>query len=262
VSVTNPPTDRVVIPESSRVSQRGSGHDIQRQSLSSLVKAGQQVLSDAELGELFGLAQALTTQQLSLDNVGVPAAQQRRSLVLDFEFRRVAPGWPALQQGTRPSRFVVKQMRPLEPSPRVNAELRAAPIPRDVLARARRIETRHCRGSGVELDVLTVLTEPSAQPDLGYSRQPLLAGLGVTVPKVLARVFTHLELKSARFEGAQFRAAELRPGFPFSLVELKPESAILVRADGSRLVERVQCETRVEHAEPREMLRSFLVSTR
>ncbi len=257
VSVTNPPTDRVVIPESSRVTPREKGHEIQRQSLSSLVKAGQKVLADAELLELFGLAQSLTEKHLAQDNVGVPAAQQRRSLVMDFEFRRVAPGWPALKQGSRPSRFVVKQMRPLEPSPRVSPELRAAPIPHDVLARARRIETRHCRGNGIELDALSVLTDPNALPDQGYAKKPLLAGLGVTAAKVPARVFTHLELKSAQLEADQL-TVELLPGFAFSRVEVSGGRATLVRADGSRTSAAVQCETRLEHAEPREMLRSFL----
>jgi len=51
VSVTNPPTDRVVIPESSRVTKTDAALVIQRQSLSSLVKAGQQVVSDADLRE-------------------------------------------------------------------------------------------------------------------------------------------------------------------------------------------------------------------
>ena len=257
ISVTNPPTDRVVIPESSRVRKRGDSFEIQRQSLSSLVKAGQIVLSEPELRELFGLAQALTVKHLAADNAGVPAAQQRRSLVMDFEFRRVAPGWPALKQGSLPSRFVVKQMRPLEPSPRVGAELRAAPIPHDVLARARRIESRHCAGQGLELDALSVLTDANALPDLGYSEQPLLAGLGVSAPKQPARVFTHLELKRATL-GADRLVVELLPGFAFSRIEVAGGAATLVRADGSRQTAAVQCETRLEHAEPREMLRSFL----
>jgi len=250
-----------VIPESSRVTQSGRARDIQRQSLSSLVKAGQKVLSDAELAELFGLAQALTEKHLAEDNAGVPAAQQRRSLVMDFEFRRVAPGWPALKQGSRPSRFVVKQMRPLEPSPRVSPELRRAPIPHDVLARARRIESWHCRGAGIELDVLSVLTDPNALPDLGYATRPLLAGLGVTAAKVPPRVFTHLELKSARLEPNQL-VADLAPGLAFTRVEVNGGSATLVRADGSSSSAAVQCETRLEHAEPREMLRSFLTAAK
>src|SRR5205085_796933 len=96
VSVTNPPTDRVVIPESSRVRKTEAELNIQRQTLSSLMKAGQEVVSDAELRELFQVAESLTAEHLARDNAGIPAAQQRRALVMDFEFRRVRPGWPAL----------------------------------------------------------------------------------------------------------------------------------------------------------------------
>jgi hypothetical protein len=231
VSVTNPPTDRVVIPESSRVTKTDAGLAIQRQSLSSLVKAGQQVVSDADLGELFRLAEAVTAQHLVQDNAGVPAAQQRRSLVMDFEFRRVLPGWPALQHGQHPARFVIKQARPLEPSPHVSAELRAAPIPHDVLSRARRIETQVCRGDGLELSALRVFTNPDAAPDLGYSRAPLLAGLGVSYGKLPPRVFTHLEQRTARLAGDGF-AVELLPGFAFAEVLLSDGTVTLTLANG------------------------------
>lgn len=257
VSVTNPPTDRVVIPESSRVRRQGAELEVQRQSLSSLAKAGQNVLTDAELRELFGLAEQQTRRHLAADNAGVPPAQQRRSLVLDFEFRRVAPGWPALKQGSLPSRFVVKQMRPLEPSPRVAQQLRVAPIPHDVLARARRVETRHCVGQGVVVDALGVLTDPHAVPDLGYATQPLLAGLGVTAPNTAARVFTHLELSRASLEPDRL-SVELRPGFAFARIDVAANVATLTRADGSKQSVPVECETLLEHAEPRELLRSFL----
>jgi Pyruvate phosphate dikinase, AMP/ATP-binding domain len=257
VSVTNPPTDRVVIPESTRVRKNGDVFVIQRQSLSSLVKPGQQVISDADLRELFGLAEALTVKHLAQDNSGVPAAQQRRALVMDFEFRRVLAGWPALKQGQNPPRFVVKQARPLEPSPHVSAELRAAPIPHDVLSRARRIETKLCRGAGLELSALAVFTNPDAAPDLGYSKAPLLAGLGVTLVGVPPRVFTHLEQRAARVSDDGL-AVELLPGFAFSRVEVKAGVAAFSLANGSVRRVPVQCETRLDYAEPRELLRSFL----
>jgi hypothetical protein len=257
VSVTNPPTDRVVIPESTRVSSRGAALDIQRQSLSSLMKAGQFVLNDAELSELFLLAEELTARHLKLDNAGVAPAQQRRSLVMDFEFRRVGPGWPALSQGLRPARFVVKQMRPLEPSPRVSAELRASPIPHDVLSRARRIESELCRGEGVELSALEVLTDPDALPDLGYSRTPLLAGLGVTFRQVVPRVFTHLEQRSAQVWPDGW-VVELKPGFTFARVEVHAGIATLTPVKGKPERVPVRCESQLAYAEPRELLRSFL----
>lgn len=260
VSVTNPPTDRVVIPESSRVRKTDGAFSIQRQSLSSLVKASEQVVSDADLRELFGLAEGLTAAHLAQDNAGVPAAQQRRALVMDFEFRRVLAGWPALAKGQNPGRFVIKQARPLEPSPHVSKELRAAPIPHDVLSRARRIETRRCSGPGVELMALQVFTNPDALPDLGYSQQPLLAGLGVTVDKVAPRVFTHLEQRSAAVT-PQGLAVELAPGFAFSRIEVKGGVAVLTRSGGGQTQLAVACREQLDYAEPRELLRSYLAVT-
>jgi hypothetical protein len=257
VSVTNPPTDRVVTPESTRVRKAGGNLQIERQTLSSLVKAGQIVLSDSELRELYELARELTAAHLAFDNTGVPPAQKRGSLVMDFEFRRTNPGWPALQHGVSPPRFVVKQMRPLEPSPRVGAALRAAPIPHDVLARARRIESRLCRGAGLTLDVLSVLTDPNALPDVGYAQAPLIAGLGVTLEGRPARVFTHLEISGSRFENAGLDV-QLAAGLPLTRVEQRGTTAKVTRPDGATLGGEVQCETRLDYAEPRELLRSFL----
>lgn len=257
VSVTNPPTDRVVIPESSRVRKNDGSFTIQRQSLSSLAKAGQQVVSDADLRELFGLAEGLTAAHLAQDNAGVPAAQQRRALVMDFEFRRVLAGWPALAKGQNPARFVIKQARPLEPSPHVSAALRAAPIPHDVLSRARRIETRRCTGPGVELTALQVFTNPDALPDVGYSQRPLLAGLGVTVEKVTPRVFTHLEQRSATITPSGL-AVELAPGFAFSRIELTNGVAVFTRQGGAQTRVAVECREQLDYAEPRELLRSYL----
>ena len=94
VSVTNPPTDRVVIPESSRVRKTARRLEIQRQSLSSLVKAGQQVMSATPSCASYSSSAAIADRRSTWlqDNAGVPAAQQRRSLVMDFEFRRVIAG--------------------------------------------------------------------------------------------------------------------------------------------------------------------------
>jgi hypothetical protein len=257
VSVTNPPTDHVVIPESTQVHLKDGGFAIQRQTLSSLAKPGQQVLTDADLGELYRVAERLTSEQLAQDNAGVPAAQQRRALVMDFEFRRVRPGWPALKSGSNPARFVVKQMRPLEPSPHVARELRDAPIPHDVLSRARRIESKRCRGPGLELSLLSVLTNPDVAPDLGYSERPLLAGLGVTRSGAAPRVFTHLDQRSASFHDDDV-AVELAPGLGLSRIELRAGTASLTFADGRSQNVPVSCEARLDYAEPRELLRSFL----
>jgi hypothetical protein len=175
---------------------------------------------------------------------------------MDLEFRRVTAGWPALSRGLNPARFVVKQMRPLEPSPHVSAELRAAPIPRDVLARARRIEWRLCHGAELELSALSVFTDPDAMPELGYSQTPLLAAVGVS-HKQLTRVFTHLEQRAGRVS-RDAMSVELLSGLELARVEVAANFATLVYPSGKPQRVPVQCETRLDYAEPSELLRSFL----
>ena len=104
---------------------------------------------------------------MAQDNSGVPPAQQAPRA---GDGLRIPTGASRAGQrsskGENPARFVVKQMRLLEPSPHVSVELRASPIPHDVLSRARRIETRLCHGAGLELSVLSVFTNPDVAPTL------------------------------------------------------------------------------------------------
>jgi hypothetical protein len=263
VSVTNPPTDRPVTPESTRVRRRGSELAVERVSLSSIGRAGVNVLSDAELRDLYVLAEDVTRTALARANQGVPKERQRRSLTLDFEFRRVAAGWPALREGRHPSRFVVKQMRPLEPSPRVDAPLRSAPIPHDVLARARRIERRRCSSDRVELSFLSVLTDPHAEPDLGYARTPLLAELTLdTDPKSErgARTFTHLELAALKWVAENSLDVDLRGHPGATRLELRDSELVVFGADAVPFRVTLSCSTNVEYAEPTELLRSYLLA--
>lgn len=259
VSVTNPPTDRHVTPESSRVRRSGRELSVQRVSLSSLGRPGVHVLSDAELRELFALAESVTRTELARANHAIPKERQRRSLTLDFEFRRVAPGWPALREGRRPGRFVVKQMRPLEPSPRVGPELRKAPIPHDVLSRARRIERQRCSADRIELSYLTVLTDPNAEPDLGHATQPLLAELTLDTDRASDRgmeSFTHLELDPEVVSDGAL-GVDLRGHPNVTRLELRG-SELVVFGGGVPSRVRVSCVSTVEYAEPSELLRSYL----
>jgi len=262
VSVTNPPTDRPVTPESTRVRRQGGELSVQRVSLSSLGRPGSHVLSDAELRDLFTLAEAVTRTALARANHALPKERQRQSLTLDFEFRRVAPGWPALREGRRPGRFVVKQMRPLEPSPRVGPALRAAPIPHDVLARARRIERQRCRSDRVELSYLSVLTDPNAEPDLGYATQPLLAELTLDTDAKSdrgARTFTHLEL-SPEVANEAALSVDLRGHPNATRLELRGSELVVFGQDGVPARMTISCASTVEYAEPTELLRSYLLA--
>lgn len=258
VSVTNPPTDRVVRPETSRVVSHGGAVEITRAALSSEAPVGTTVLSEAELRELFGLARRLAREQLERSNRPLPPAQHRRSIVMDFEYRRVKAGWPALKSGLNPARFVIKQMRPLEPNPGVPSELRAAPIPRDVLARTRRIETRSCHGEGLDLDVTVVLTDPNAQPDPGFAKQPLLAAIELQRGG-RSHLFTHLDHNLGQLTSSGLYV-EFKPGQPYANLGVAGHKLQLVGPNGDVDTTDVQCRSHVEFAAPTELLRSFLAS--
>lgn len=72
-------------------------------------------------------------------NVSLPSEQQIQTLTLDYEFKTMAPGWPARASGEiTPSRLVLKQARSLDPGLRdIPSEVLDLPVPRDVLARTR-----------------------------------------------------------------------------------------------------------------------------
>ncbi len=256
VSVTNPPTDRLVSPESSRVVSHGSELTVERLSLSSEASPGVTVLSDDELRDLFEVARRLTDAQLERSNASLPPAQQRRSLVMDFEFRRVKAGWPALQRGHHPGRFVLKQMRPLERNPAVPEDLRSSPIPRDVLSQTRRIERRGCIGPGVEVEALQVFTDPNALPDPGYATQPLLAY--VLVERAgQPQVFTHIDQLRTRWTPDGF-IVDLSGRRGYSRIKLDGNQLGLMAAGGGTSAYQVRCTTTVDYAAPTELLRSYL----
>jgi hypothetical protein len=108
----------------------------------------------------------------------------------------------------------------------------------------------------LELSALSVLTDPDASPDLGYSSAPLLAGLGVAFTGIPPRVFTHLEQRSAQVTQGGLEV-ELAPGFAFSRVQVEGGFAVLTLVNGTKKQTAVQCENRLDYAEPRELLRSF-----
>lgn len=276
ISVTNPPTNRVVRPESSQVTTAGGSFQTRRLNWSSEVAHGALVLSEQELADLYTFACRLTEAQLQRTNAVLSPAQRRRSLVLDFEFRRVKAGWPALQSGAHPARFVVKQMRPLEPNPALTEALRKSPIPRDVLARTRRVERRRCVAGSHTVDALLVYTDANILPELGYSVQPLLASLTVANARH-ARVFTHLDQKRTVVSPTSL-IVEFEDAVEYSRLSIDGDRLELLRRDlsptlapppmrnlpterpapGGASTASLRCETNVEFAAPTELLRGFL----
>lgn len=181
-SVTNP--EGGALPEVDRVTlpQEAAPVRIERLRPSTRVGPGEVVLSDAKLEELFRQAIAMTRAALGAENAGRPPAQARRTLTLDVEFREVAAGWPALRSGEAlPQRIVIKQARSLEPGlRRVPTDVQALPFPRDVLARARRVERITCRAPAFVAVVHEAFTDPLAVPDLGHARVPFTASVALS----------------------------------------------------------------------------------
>ncbi len=136
VSVANPESGSDVLPEQIvvRVSAEGEA-TIERIAASTLVDDGELVMDDEAALELLGQLQAVATLWRNRVNEDLDPAQQVQIVTLDFEFKHMAPGWPAMADGdVRPARLVVKQARSLDPDLRgVSAEALALPIPRDVL---------------------------------------------------------------------------------------------------------------------------------
>ncbi|HEY1098054.1 MAG TPA: PEP/pyruvate-binding domain-containing protein, partial [Myxococcota bacterium] len=181
LSVTNPPPGSPHLPEIDRVSVIGDGAPtIERVRASTVLLPGNVVLDDATLLAMFDDARTITEQWLAADNADLAASKQRTTLTLDFETRTVAAGWPALRSGVQlPSRLVWKQARPLEPASSVPSSIAGNPIPRDVLARARRVEEQRCTVSGLAVAVTSVFTDAAIAPDMGYAVDPFVSFLFV-----------------------------------------------------------------------------------
>lgn len=163
-SVTNPEAgsdvldEQIVLPEQIVVHVSDEGAlQIERSAGSTLVPAGDLVMSDESVQELLLQLDAVAVLWRDRVNTDLEVAQQVDIVTLDFEFKHMAAGWPALTDGSElPSRLVVKQARSLDPDLRgVSDEALALAIPRDVLARASLVEVVTCDdgASGVEVEV-------------------------------------------------------------------------------------------------------------
>ncbi len=178
LSVTNPPPGDPNLPEVDRVVLDASDvTHIERVRGSTLVPAGQVLMTDAQLLSVFAQARRVAELWLSVENAALAVSQQRSTLTIDFELREMDDGWPAFADGTvAGARTVIKQARTLEPSLlRVPATVRNMPIPKDVLARARRVEQRTCDAGALRVSITDTFTDPLKAPDVGYGVAPFTA---------------------------------------------------------------------------------------
>ncbi len=173
-SVTNPDPFKNELPEviSVRLGPDGDAQ-LERTAVSTL-SPDAEVLSDDAVRELVDQLESVALLWRRRINNSLPAAQHIQTITLDYEFKTMAQGWPAVTDGeVRPSRLVVKQARSLDPGLRdVPDQVRELPIPRDVLARARSITRLSCD----EDDRIEVLTDALLAPDMGYSEVPFTVG--------------------------------------------------------------------------------------
>lgn len=174
VSVSNPDPDSGILPEEVVATISDNGEiAIRRLAPSTLVSDGGGVLDDRSIVELVEQLDAVAKLWRSRINADLADSQEVQTVTLDFEFKTMAPGWPAMaDRQLRPSRLVIKQARSLDPGLRgIPAPMLDLPIPRDVLARAELIERVTCPGGGVAVEITT---DPLRPPDLGYGVEPLI----------------------------------------------------------------------------------------
>jgi hypothetical protein len=272
VSVTNPTT--TALPEIDRVTLAAGTTIpvIERIRPSTLVPMGTVLLTDAELLQTFARAKAVTTLWLERANTGRPVAQQAQTQVLDFEFRQVPEGWPALSSGSPfPARVVLKQTRSLEPGIRgLSAELAAMPFPKDVLNRSRRIERRTCEAASFTAVVLEAWTNPLLMPDVGYSATPFTAevsitmkadvpGMGLSTGQVMK--FDHLALVTPTHPELPARwslVTNVASGRELTAIQLREGRFQLSKGSLSHLGMELSCSVEVLRSSPTEFLLSLL----
>jgi hypothetical protein len=182
-SVTNPYSDGTFeSPEVVRVLRQRGQLTIERVGASTLVSDGAQVLSDDALRQLFEQTEATAAEWRTRVNAELETEQALETIVLDFEFKTMAAGWPAraVESDPYPERLVLRQVRSLDPGlGRLPLDALSLPIPRDVLRRASEIRVTTCNDDVNPTDV-RVFTDTLLAPDLGYAETPLVVTTGST----------------------------------------------------------------------------------
>jgi hypothetical protein len=271
VSVTNPTTTS--LPEVDRVTLKigATTPTIERLRQSTLAPAGTLLLTDAELLETFARAKEVATKWLAQSNSTRPPEQHARTQVLDFEFRQVPAGWPALKVGTLPARIVLKQTRTIEPGLRgLPMEVAALPIPKDILTRSRRVERRTCESSKVTAVVIEALTDKLANPDVGYSVVPFTASVKLTFKQAIPELnvmpidvidVNHINITSTAHPEANL-GWQLTTNFSASAqvnqIQLKEGLIKLTSQSGMFSANDVRCTVEVLRSTSVELLLSFL----
>lgn len=177
VSVTNPDPTSGELPEVINVQIDANGQRRISRVAASTLSPGEDVLSDSAVLELVDQLETVTRGWLARRNTIAAPSTRSTTLALDFEFKTMADGWPALfgDVKDRAGGLMLKQARSLEPGLRqLPAEFQALPAPRDVLSRVLLIEEVRCGAT----TWLELFTNPLVAPDMGYSVEPLVVSPG------------------------------------------------------------------------------------
>ncbi|MFO0747330.1 MAG: PEP/pyruvate-binding domain-containing protein [Myxococcota bacterium] len=109
------------LPEIDEVEQVGDAAPvIKRVEASTLVPSGTLLMPDADLLMMFEQSKAHLLAWLHMKGEGLGANEAPRSLVLDYEVKRMGDGWPELASGeVRPAHLLWKETRVLDSAPRI-----------------------------------------------------------------------------------------------------------------------------------------------
>ena len=175
--VTNPDPTATDLPEVIVVRRVRGEVTIERVSASTL-SGGATVMDDAAVTELFTQTAAVAVQWRDRLNAGLDEKLRVQTTVLDFEFKTMGAGWPAVTAGkVYPERLVLRQVRSLDPGLRdLPDAVRALPLRHDVLMRAAKVTGVRCESAGRTTELTEVLTDPLRRPDMGYSKVPFVSG--------------------------------------------------------------------------------------
>jgi hypothetical protein len=276
LSVTNPPPGSPHLPEIDRVVDDGAGPVIERVRGSSVLLPGADVLDDATLVAMFNDARSIAESWLALENAALPSSQRRSTLTLDFETRFVEPGWPMMRSGAvRPARLVWKQARTLEPSTtRAPSTVQSQPIPRDILARTRRVVRHTCTGTELRFSTTEVFTDPTLSPDMGHSVDPftsfVIVDFLVDAPAVGGLAGTRRSAVHTAFSAARHPvltdttwtldvsiAAERQAQLQLSRVQVEADGTVVVD-HGGQLRAATTCVEELVFAAPADFLAALL----
>jgi hypothetical protein len=198
VSVTNPDPANSELPEviTVRIGRNGI-KQLERTATSTLLPDAE-VLSDDEVEGLVDQLESVALLWRSRVNTSLVPDQRVETLTLDYEFKTMAPGWPAMTDGeTQPGRLVVKQARSLEPGLRdLPGGVLSLPVRRDLLARARSVVQLACEAG----ERIEILTDPVLEPDMGFSDFPFILGVPETDEDVCRSVVLYSTPEQFLFE--------------------------------------------------------------